>query len=383
MINKEVIANIIEEAIKHNYITQETSSENVDSKCTVSNRPAFKEAIQQYAQTNGLDIKFGGRGEDIGVTLTDTKNNTQIKFSKEFLNKDLIDYKNEGNKAMNLEDVIQSYTDLPDPLKKDTNQILFDDEEIPSATGEWIYGISRWLDPTLKDTNTVHISPILFDGSSDNPSLSFVLGHEMAHCHDYKKIPPKEKESLVQALDNIYNKGIPPKEDEIKLLGKYNKILGTGEYFMRSSNSYADAQMNNRKMIADEYMNGNMGQLVATPEDKMVPDGVYWSLNVMNSSSMYGLATGSVHEDYADACAIITSGHSNPQTTINYCDHQVSYGDWVATHPYQAQYFFKELYGENYTIEELMTWGESNILRVTGVDDSTSLWDGTMYEGLL
>lgn len=363
MIDKETISNIFDEVISnHKSFTDKDTGIVEEEKCTVSNRPQFKDAIRESSQKYGLQITFGGRGEETSVSLYDEKNKTTINFSKKFLDSNLIDYKNENTDGKtNLDDVINSYAQLPDKMKKATNLITFSGDEFPSETGE-IYGRSSWIDLNNNNFNTVEISPYLFKPSSDNPGLDFVMAHETSHCYDYARIPTGD----AKVLQGIFEKNDVDKltKEEFNVLNKYANKNMNGEKFLHSTNTYSDAQKNNKQMLTEKY-----GQYQEVP---LTNGGTLDVMDIMNSSSDYGFLTGSVAEDYAEASAIIITGHNNPNATIEYVDDPVSYGDWVATHPYQAQYLLRDIYGENYSIGDLQKMGNPNHITVTGIDKYVS-----------
>lgn len=366
MINKEIITQILEEAIQtHNSHNVKEVKVEVEGKCTVSNRPQFKEAIRNIAYTKGLQITFGGRGEEISVSLYDKQNNTRIDFTKKFLDMNLIDYNNNDTEGKtNLEDVISAYTSLPDKMKKKVNLLEFNEEPLENDGG-LVYGQSSWIDPYHNEFSTVEINPNVFT-DKDSPSLAFIMGHEVGHCYDYQPIPSKDKE----VLTNLMNGNVSSPSD-FEVMKKYAKMNESEDKFLHSPYSYGDAQEQNKNWLYDKY-----GDLPKVP---LVDGGSIDPYDLLNMSSNYGYLTGDNGEDYAEACGIIISGHSNPQSTVEWANVDLSYNDWVATHPYQAQYLLKDLYGENHTIEELIGWGDTNHLRLIGVDKTSQIMDDTVY----
>ena len=115
--NKKDINNIIDNIITKNKLSDIILDniyieDDLNIKCSVSSRASTIRAFQEYGEKYGLTtLKPDESGS--AFTLYDHKHDTYLDFSKAFVNKNIIDIHNNGEKEINLEEIFRVYADLP------------------------------------------------------------------------------------------------------------------------------------------------------------------------------------------------------------------------------------------------------------------------------
>lgn len=347
--NKKTITTIIDEIILKNKISDViqdniTIDSEVDEKCSKSKQKGVIRAFQTQSEMHGL--KFLTPDESgSAFTLYDNKNDVYLDFSNAFINKDIIDIKNNGEKEINLEDIFRGYDNLPDKVKKKMGLIKFHHLVEGRNVKKGTEAFSLYIDEDAKTVGTITIPDYFFTkyngkgkGGADN--YENVLAHEAMHNYDYKK--PSDKS--FDLINNYFNGNYIEWSDRKKLFKNYIFADGEDKYTKTYSDSWNKAIENNEKYLKD---NG-------VPVSKA---------SRRNTASDYGKTEAT--ENYAEAGMMVITGlHNpdNPNATVRYNNRIMGFREWVTIHPYQTQQLAKELYGENWSIDDILKLGSSTPL---------------------
>lgn len=302
------------------------------TKChstTKRNIQALTVASQKY----GLLEVTGDTSGSMKI-YKDEKNDTIFDFTNAFVDKDIIDFTNSGQKKIDLEKIFEAYENLPTKVKKDTHIIKFsveDDryiEDVLNGAIAW----SGFIDPIYNETKTVIIPSSSFDKyltKDGEYSLERVIAHEGMHCHDYPHPTKKTMNLINQYLHETETGNALDWNDRMKVF-KYIEANGKKK-FTKTFGYYQEAVQKNKRFISENGLDPTI-----------------------NKASDYGARD--IVEDYAEAGSMIICGYKNPDNpnaviTIN--GEKVPYRNWVATHPYQAQALIKDLFGDKVSIKEL------------------------------
>ena len=332
---KEIISNIIDEAINKYHPTLN----ELKTKCSPSKSKTVIAGFQEQSAQHGL--KFLTPDESgSAFTLYDEKNDTYLDFSNAFINKNIIDVKNNGDKYINLEDIFKGYEQLPTKVKKKIGLIKYhsyDEKEVGDGTEAW----AKFIDEQSKTVGTITIPDYFFTkynnkGKNGADNYEFVLAHEAMHNYDYKR-PTKKTFDL---LNRYFNGGYVEWQDRYKLFTNYIDATGKNKY-TKTYGMFEKATQDNLDYLRNNNVN----------HDKSIR---------VNRSSDYGFSKKT--EDFAEAGAMVMTGlHNpdNPNATVKYNNRIMQFREWVTIHPYQTQALAKELYGEKYSIDEILDLGES------------------------
>lgn len=336
--DKIVLKNKVSDIIQDNitiYPTPLTDELNV--KCSVWNRKSVITSFHQHADMYGLDM-LDTDESGIAFELYDKEHDTTLKFTKKFIEENLIDYRNKSRKTINLEDVFSAYDELPDVNKDAVNGIkfLFGND---MAEDDGVMGWSQFMNEDL-EFNQIGIPHYLFNHTNDwGNNYERVLAHESAHCRDYMELTNEQKQSVQRTKDGTGDLGDTINVMELKL-----KSMLPTDKFTETYGGYGDSVTKNA-----QYLQKN---------------GVSPSASVTrNKSSDYGSTKD--WEDYAEASSMVITGFrnpDNPNATVLYNGRPMQYREWVTVHPYQAQYLIKDLYGVDVSVDELLREGKSTPL---------------------
>lgn len=350
--DKIILKHRISDIIQDNITVYPTSiSDDLNVKCSIWNRKSVITSFHQHAQMYGLDM-LDTDDSGIAFELYDKEHDTKLRFTKKFIEENLIDYKNQGKKTINLEDIFSAYNELPDVNKSAVNVIkyLFGND---MAEDEGVMGWSQFMSEDL-NFNQIGIPHYLFNHTNDTGNnYERVLAHESAHCRDYMQLTEGQKESIQKTKD-----GTGDLSDTINVMELKLKSMMPKEKFRETYGGYSDSVTNNAR-----YLQQN---------------GVSPSASVSrNKSSDYGFKDW---EDYAEASSMVITGYrnpDNPNATVRYNGRAMQYREWVTVHPYQAQYLIKDLFGVNVSIDEILQVGKSTPL-VPSSQTINELLDGIL-----
>ena len=343
--DKAILKSKIKDIIEEN-ITIHPLLEDLNVKCSIWNRKSVITSFNQHAQMYGLEM-LDTDESGIAFELYDKKHDTTLRFTKKFIEQNLLDYKNQGKKEINLQDIFNAYEQLPETNKNAVNVIkyLFGND---MAKDEGVMGWSQFLSDDL-DFNQIGIPHYLFTHMNDTGNnYERVLAHETAHCNDYPKLSDEMKTSIQKTKN-----GTGDISDTLNVMELTLKSKITTEKYTETYGGYADSVTNNIKYLQD------MGVPISSSAFR-------------NRSSDYG--ANKDWEDYAEACSMIITGHNNPDNpnaTVKYNGRAMQYREWITVHPYQAQYLIKKLYGEDVSIQDLQKIGTSTSV----VPNSQSIQD--------
>ena len=330
---KEIISNIIDEAINKYHPTLN----ELKTKCSPSKSKTVIASFQEQSAQH--DLKFLTPDESgSAFTLYDEKNDTYLDFSNAFINKNIIDVKNNGDKYINLEDIFKGYEQLPTKVKKKIGLIKYhsyDEKEMGDGTEAW----SRFIDHESKTVGTITMPDYFFTKYHNNKNgdnYDNVLAHEAMHNYDYKR-PTKKTFDLL----NQYFEGKTLNwDDRKKIFVNYIDATGANK-FTKTYGMFETVKQDNLEYLWNNNVN----------HDRAIN---------LNRSSDYG--GSKLTEDFAEAGRMVITGlHNpdNPKSTVLYNGRVMQFREWVTIHPYQTQALAKELYGEKYSIDEILDLGES------------------------
>lgn len=346
--NKKTITTIIDEIILKNKISDViqdniTIDSEVDEKCSKSKQKGVIRAFQSQSEMHGLTFLTPDESGS-AFTLYDNKNDVYLDFSNAFINKDIIDVKNNGEKEINLEDIFRGYDSLPDKVKKKIGLIKFHHLREGKDVKKGTEAFSRYFDHDAKTVGTITMPDYFFTkyngkGKVGADNYENVLAHEAMHNYDYKK-PSNKTFDLI----NSYFNNTLGWEEKKNILKNYVLADGADKYTKTYSGSWNKAIADNEQYLKD---NG-------------VPVG---KASMRNRASDYGGEKRT--ENYAEAGMMVITGlHNpdNPNATVCYNGRKMGFREWVTIHPYQTQQLAKELYGENWSIDDILKLGSSTPL---------------------
>ncbi len=351
--DKIILKHRISDIIQDNITVYPTPiSDDLNVKCSIRNRKSVITSFHQHAQMYGLEM-LDTDESGIAFELYDKKHDTTLRFTNKFIEENLIDYKNQGKKSINLEDIFRAYDELPDVNKDAVHGIKFlYGNNIAEDDG--VMGWSQFLTDDF-DFNQIGIPHYLFNHTEEiGNNYERVLAHESAHCRDYPQISDKMKKSLQKTKE-----GTGDMIDTLNVMDLTLKSKILTEKFTETYGGYKDSVSNNARYL---QQNG------VSPTNS-----VY-----RNKSSDYGATKD--WEDYAEASSMVITGYrnpDNPNATVRYNGRAMQYREWVTVHPYQAQYLIKDLFGVNVGVDEILKVGKSTPL----VPDSQTI--NEMLEGIL
>lgn len=330
--NKDIISNIFDNVIS-NYKEKEFTV-----KCKPSEAPTNVRAFTEVSEKYNLKmLKPDESGS--AFTLYDDKNDVYLDFSNAFMNNNIIDVKNNGEKEINLEEIIQGYDKLPTKVKKKIGLIkyhhLVEGEDISDGTEAF----SRYIDTESKTVGTITMPDYFFkkyNKSNDEDSYERVLAHEAMHNYDYKRPTGK----TFDLINKYFNGESIDWQDRYKLFTKYIDATGKDK-FSKTYGMFEKVRQDNLEYLWNNNVNHN----------KAI---------TLNRSSDYGGSKPT--EDFAEAGSMVITGlhnPNNPNATVKYNNRKMQFREWVTIHPYQTQALAKELYGETYIIDEILKLGTS------------------------
>ena len=355
MVSKEIIKKSFEEVIRN--------KSTLYSKYTFSK---FQEIADKYGFKLSTYKDKGNFRKNSAFVLYDEKHYTCLDFSKEFLEQKVLalgDKDKEGK--LKLEELIKGYDQLPEKNKDSVNLIKYEYEEYQERARKlgWANNGLAWSQIYSKQDEELNVITIpsytLREyGNNGMNNYEIILAHESMHCLDYKKFDDVDKKYIYEYLkgkhqyegilentpinEEYYEKGkklLAPTEDGRSYKFQYSYgVLNPSE----ARQGYVDAIHNNQEYNYNTYV-----KPIAPYDDNYA--------KALTIASDYGNA--SAHENFAEYGAMIIMGlHNpdNPKAVIKKGHEEVSYREWVSTHPYMVQYFAKELYGETISIEDIL-----------------------------
>ena len=339
MVDRKIIEKVISNLLQGKGVTV--------VKCKPSYRASILGKFQEYAKEYGWELTSykdkDQYNKEAMVTLYDPQHDTMIEFNKDFINANLIDFTNNGKKNIDIEDIFNAYNELPVKCKDSANLIKHTTEEEFGLLGDPSFAWSQIYSDEDKMLNTITIPLSYIDNMSEiNLDYSFILGHESMHTRDYYKLTQEETDIFYKAK----NEGVLSlTEDEQKVYREVKNVLGNDFTKMSISVMGEDDE---GYFTADRenaiYLNGGV-----------TPQIGEWGKITDNKASDYGTSDGS--ENYADFGAMVITGlhnPSNPSSRVLFDGDWIQFKDWAKLHPYQIQYFAKDLYNEEYTIDEIL-----------------------------
>ena len=328
--NKDIIKQVIEHIINNH-------NNKFISKCNPNsikqNIIGFNEVSEKYGLTVLKPDQSGS-----AFTLYDHKNDVYLDFSNAFMRGNIIDVKNNGDKEINLEDIIRGYDNLPVKVKKKIGLIKYHHLVEGDDVSEGTEAFSRFIDTESNTVGTITMPDYFFtkyNGRGGVDAYDFVLAHEAMHNYDYKR-PSKKTFDL---LNKYFNGEYIEYQDRYKLYTNYIDAWGDKK-FTKSNGFYETAVRNNSNYIYDAGGSATI-----------------------NRASDYGRVKQS--EDFAEAGAMIITGYKNPDnpySVVKFNNRNMQFREWVTVHPYQAQALIKELYGDKLSINEVLKLGVSTLL---------------------
>lgn len=324
---REIIESVFDEVI-----------DNFNVKCSPSKSPSVTGGFGEHAEKFGLKVLKPDHSGS-AFTLYDEKNDVYLDFSNAFINQNIIDVNNNGEKSINLEDIFKGYDSLPVKVKKRMGLIKFHhfiegENGVNKGTRAW----STFIDADAGMVNTITIPDYFFTKyNSGDGNYERVLAHEAMHNYDYKK-PTKNTLGL---LDDFFHHKNMDWQDRVKLFNNYIQATGKNK-FTKTYGFYDKAKSAN--------------------EDYLKKNGSNNSQSV-NRSSDYG---GTLpYEDFAEAGSMVLVGlHNpdNPNATVLFNGRSMQFREWVTVHPYQTQALAKELFGEDLSVDDVLGMGVSTPL---------------------
>ena len=358
--NRNVIEEVFDEVIN-----------KFSLKCSrVSRRASVEKAFYNISNKYGLKLEKheiqetiyskplnDGLNYDPVYTLTDKEHNTQLIFTEKFLDDNIISFTPQGNHKnhhISLEEIIQGYMNLPSNNKDSVNMVLFKylGEKDTDFENTGILAYSTFEDVSAKEMNTITIPSYYF--RQYNPTgdgwdnYDFLISHESMHCLDYIRVSGEEYNLRKNKL-NLQD--LTPTEYKLwlELQGGVTKtnIMSKSE----NPNEYGSVITNNSNYLSENKVNSNR-------------------LPQLNKASDYGASK--ISEDYAEAGAMVMLGYknpSNPKAVVRWNGETMQYREWIKLHPYQAQYLVKQVYGENVSIDILLSEKEDTVRNLFPTDD--------------
>lgn len=327
-------------------------------KCKPSYRPHVLKVLQEYADKYGYNIQTykdkSIYNKDALATLYDPVHNTMIEFNKDFINNNNIDWNNTDKKKINIEDIFNAYETLPDKCKDSMGLLKHTTEDDYDIFGNEALGWSSIYEQKDNTFNVVNIpSSFLENYTGENINYDFLLAHESMHCVDFHKFTQEEMDLIVHIKNEFEHSRETGEDPNItdEEIEAYNKVRGIlHNEFTNSSISITGEQDDNRFFTAMHdnavYINGGL------------PDfskGEHWGDLSDNKASDYGVADP--REDYAEFGAMVITGlhnKDNPESRVQFNGEWMQYREWEKLHPYQVQYFAKELYDEDINVEDIV-----------------------------
>lgn len=188
--------------------------------------------------------------------------------------------------------------------------------------------------------------PLLEEQIDNGETYEFTLAHESMHCNDYHKFTEEEM-NIYSKVKMSYANGEP-----------LNFSDNDQEVFKRVSNL-----IHNDYMQMDNSVGGgeNEAYFTCLRDNAIFLNGGEpssssgWGDLSDNKASDYGVMD--IREDYAEYGGMVITGlhnPSNPNSRVEFNGEYMQYEEWSKLHPYQVQYFAKELYDEDISIEDII-----------------------------
>lgn len=305
-------------------IFEEVIHKNFKIKCKPSYRNSTINAFKDKSREYNLKI-LPSDDKKVFMKFYDSKNNTQIIFTKDFINKGHIDLQDSNEKDINIGRLFEGYNNLPTKNKEDINELLFTVDDSYKDTG-----VKAWTHLLTEEGNhhLITIPDYAFDiHNTDNTmSYEYILAHESMHAHDFIKLNSEQ-------LNNPSDYG--------------NLDAGNPDSYRFTSSVFGE----------DGYLSKQDYLVARDLNDKYIGWLIGGGFNNYPSSD-YGVRDE--HEDYAEAGAMIITGWNNPDNPNSVTIKNkvpVQFREWVKTQPFKVKYILKEVYDKDVSIKEILDKG--------------------------
>ena len=164
---------------------------NYEYKCAIYEQKYVINSFKQIAKEYGFEFKKGEKGDRIAFTLIDYEHKVNLIFTKQFIKEKLIDYKNNGDNYINLEDVFKPYGNLPDKVKDSINIMWYDKINLPInlEDGTIVYAdaAATFLSRFLKETHIIYVPDYLFSEKHRNEKYDLLLDELIKIINEVKR----------------------------------------------------------------------------------------------------------------------------------------------------------------------------------------------------
>lgn len=324
-------------------------------KCKPSYRPHVLEVLNKYADQYGFLITTYKDKDDLYnknaiATLYDPVNDTMIEFNKDYINGNYIDWNNTGKKKINIEDIFTAYDELPSICKENVNLIKHTTDDSFGLLGDKALAWSTIYSNEDKMFNVVNFPLSYFEDNemSDVNSYDFLLSHEASHCRDYITFTPEEEALFRKVKDFIRNPNISKEEkNEYAKSSEYKEYR---EIMNTLTNPYSHMSISGQGLDEEKFWSSTRNNY-AYLQTANINNALQH-----NKASDYGVSE--IFEDYAEFGAMVVTGYhtpDNPNSRVKFNGEWMQYREWAKLHPYQIQYFVKDYYNEDVSIEEILS----------------------------
>ena len=314
--NKKIIETIFESILS-----------NTINKCFYQNK-FVRQAFEDCAEKYGLEI-VDNEDNKIAYTLKDYKHNVTLEFSKQFINEQILDFKNEDKNKYPLNTVFKVYDGLPDKIKHNMNLIRYvlgSDDDKRKGQCAW----SNFLDEDYNYVSYTIVPHYIFKRKNGQlGNYEKVLAHEGTHNYDYYQLDEKTFKAVSDYLNLDFMNNNP---------SIFNKTYDKFKDKFEKSNSekYTEANKKNNEYLIKKGI----------PRDE-----------IANVTFVSDHAIDGTSEEYADVGAMVITGFynpNNPNSVVELNGRPVQYKEWIVNYPYLAQYMVKEVFDEDVSIDYLL-----------------------------